>query len=94
MVDKSDYCRPALPYRRRRLVHQGRIVPLNSYHTPGRPVFIGKVHQDNALLRYGLWLYNEAIHDMSKALRMNTYSDDIVCTCTLFGRIEIRAPHE
>ena len=57
-------------------------------------VFIGRVHQNNALLRYGLWLYNEAIHDMSKALRMNTYSDDIVYSCTLFGQIEVRDPHE
>jgi hypothetical protein len=52
-------------------------------------VFLGKLHQDKPLLQYGLWLYNQAIQDMSRALSRKPYNDDIVYTCTLFGQIEV-----
>jgi hypothetical protein len=53
-------------------------------------VFLGKLHQDKPILRYGLCLYNQAIQDMSKGLGRKAYSDGIVYTCTLFGQIEVR----
>jgi hypothetical protein len=54
-------------------------------------VFLGKLYRDEALLRYGLRLYNRAIQEMSKALTRRAYSDDIVYTCMLFGQIEVRS---
>lgn len=54
-------------------------------------VFLGKLHQDRPLLRYGLRLYNQAIQDMLNALRRKAYSNDIVYTCMLFGQIEVRS---
>ncbi|KAJ5102054.1 hypothetical protein NUU61_004276 [Penicillium alfredii] len=52
--------------------------------------FLGKVHRDHTLLRYGLRVYNQAIQDMSKALGRKTLSNDIVYTCALFEKIEVR----
>ncbi|KAJ5162039.1 hypothetical protein N7492_007431 [Penicillium capsulatum] len=52
--------------------------------------FLGKLHRDNTLLRYGLRIYNQAIQDLSKSLGRKAYSDDIVYTCALFGQIEVR----
>ena len=54
-------------------------------------VFLGKIHQDKALLRYGVGLYNQAIQEMLRALSRRNYSDDIIYTCTLFGQTEVRS---
>lgn len=53
-------------------------------------VFLGKLHRDKPVLRYGVSLYNEAIHEMSKTISRRDYSADLVYTCALFEQIEVR----
>lgn len=53
-------------------------------------IFLGKIHGDEPFLRYGISLYNGAIHEMSKALSRRDYSADLVYTCAVFEQIEVR----
>lgn len=53
-------------------------------------VFLSKIHPDKGLLQYGLSLYNQAIHGMSKALSRRAYSNAIIYTCVIFSQIEVR----
>jgi hypothetical protein len=52
-------------------------------------IFLGKFHGDKHVLRYGVWLYNEAIHEMSKTISRKDFKADLVYTCTLFEQIEV-----
>lgn len=53
-------------------------------------VFLGKLHGDKPVLQYGVSLYNEAIHEMSKTISRRHYSTDLVYTCIIFEQIEVR----
>lgn len=53
-------------------------------------VFLGKIHRDQPVLQYGIGLYNEAIHEMSKTLNRKDYNPDMIYTCALFEQIEVR----
>lgn len=52
-------------------------------------VFLGKIHKDEPLLRYGIHLYNQAIYEMSKAINLKDNSADIIYTCAIFAQIEV-----
>lgn len=53
-------------------------------------VFLGKIHKDEPILRYGIGLYNEAICGLSKTLSRKDYTPDLIYTCALFEQIEVR----
>ncbi|KAJ5733726.1 hypothetical protein N7493_002512 [Penicillium malachiteum] len=50
-------------------------------------IFLGKIHKDKALLKYGIRLYSQGIYEISKAISRKAYNADLVYTCTLFGQI-------
>ncbi|KAJ5621564.1 hypothetical protein N7528_006347 [Penicillium herquei] len=52
-------------------------------------IFLGKIHKDKALLKYGIRLYSQGIYEMSKAISRKAYNADLVYTCTLFGQIGV-----